>query len=212
MRTTGFRTTCALLGVMLMAGLLPVRTATAEWYVAGQFGANLADQLSDIRGTGGLSGFRAPDFDLQNSFLYGGKVGLFPGNGWFGLELDVFNSTPHIKNLDDVPGIHMRVTNVGVNLLARYPGVTFQPYAGIGAGAAIARIGNSATTRANSDVASALNLLVGIRAFITPYVAVFSEYKYSQATFEFDQAFGPTSGLNGNYDAHILVTGLSYHF
>ena len=212
MITTGFRTTCALLGVMLMAGLLPVRTATAEWYVAGQFGANLADQLSDIRGTGGLSGFRAPDFDLQNSFLYGGKVGLFPGNGWFGLELDVFHSTPHIKNLDDVPGIHMRVTNVGVNLLARYPGVTFQPYAGIGAGAAIARIGNSATTRANSDVASALNLLVGIRAFITPYVAVFSEYKYSQATFEFDQAFGPTSGFNGDYDAHILVTGLSYHF
>ena len=66
---------------------------------------------------------------------------MFPGNGWFGLELDVFNSTPHIKNLDNVPGIHMRVTNVGVNLLARYPGVTFQPYVGIGAGAAIARMG-----------------------------------------------------------------------
>ena len=117
------------------AGMLHPHSAFAEWYVAGQFGANLADRLSDIRGTGDLSGFRAPDFDLQNSFLYGGKVGTFPGNGWFGVELDAFHSTPHIKNLDDVPGIHMRVTNVGVNLLVRYPGVTFQPYAGIGAGA-----------------------------------------------------------------------------
>jgi opacity protein-like surface antigen len=199
-----------LLGVL--ASTLPARTASAEWYVAGQFGGNFADQLSDIRGTGGLSGFRAPDFDLQNSFVYGGKVGTFPGNGWFGVELDVFHSTPHIKNLDDVPGIHMRVTNVGVNLLARYPGVTFQPYAGIGAGAAIARIGESATTRSSTDVSSALNLLVGIRAFITPYVAVYTEYKYSQATFEFNSAFGPSSGFNGNYDAQILVTGLSYHF
>ena len=192
--------------------VVSMSNASAEWYVAGQFGANFADQLSDIRGTGGLSGFRAPDFDLQNSFVYGGKVGVFPGNGWFGVELDVFNSTPHVKNLDDVPGFHMRVTNVGVNLVARYPGVTFQPYAGIGAGAAIARISDSATTRANTDVASALNLLVGIRAFITPYVAIYTEYKYSQSTFEFDRAFGPSSGFNGNYDAHILVTGLSYHF
>ncbi|MCS6288800.1 MAG: hypothetical protein H8K10_07460 [Nitrospira sp.] len=127
--------------------MLHPHSASAEWYVAGQFGANLADRLSDIRGTGDLSGFRAPDFDLQKSFLYGAKVGTFPGNGWFGVELDAFHNMPHIKNLDDVPGIHMRVTNVGVNLLARYPGVTFQPYAGIGAGAAIARIGDSATTR-----------------------------------------------------------------
>jgi opacity protein-like surface antigen len=210
--TSLFKSLIIILGCLCMAGGFMPRAASAEWYVAGQFGANFADQLSDIRGTGGLTGFRTPDFDLQNSFVYGGKVGTFPGNGWFGLELDVFHSTPHIKNLDDVPGIHMRVTNVGVNLLARYPGVTFQPYAGIGAGAAIARIGDSATTRGNTDVSSALNLLVGIRAFITPYVAIYTEYKYSQATFEFNHAFGPTSGFNGNYDAHIVVTGLSYHF
>lgn len=204
--------TIVAVSVWLAASMVHPHSVFAEWYVAGQFGANLADRLSDIRGTGDLSGFRAPDFDLQNSFLYGGKVGMFPGNGWLGVELDAFHSTPHIKNLDDVPGIHMRVTNVGVNLLARYPGVTFQPYAGIGVGAAIARIGESATTRGNTDVSSAVNVLVGMRAFITPYVAVYTEYKYSQSTFDFDQAFGPTSGFNGDYDAHILVTGLSYHF
>lgn len=206
----------ALIAVVLICligtGMLNSRPVLGEWYVAGQFGANFADQVSDIHGTGNLSGFRAPDFDLQNSLLYGAKVGNFPGNGWFGLELDVFHSTPHVKNLDDVPGFHMRVTNVGVNLLARYPGVTFQPYAGIGAGVAIARIGDSATTRGSTDASSALNLLVGIRAFVTPYVALFTEYKYSQSTFEFSHAFGASSGFSGNYDAHILVTGLSYHF
>ena len=158
--------------------------AQAEYYVAGQIGVNFADRLKNIEGTGSLLNQRAPDFDLKNAVSYGGKLGYFPGHGPMGVELDVFNSQPNIKNLDDVPGIHMRVTNVGVNLLARYPGVTFQPYAGIGAGAAIARIGDSATTRGNTDVSSALNLLVGIRAFVTPYVAVFTEYKYSQATIQ----------------------------
>ncbi|MCC2642364.1 MAG: uncharacterized protein K0S45_2777 [Nitrospira sp.] len=198
--------------LLIMIGMLMVRTASAEWYVAGQFGANFADQLDDIRGTGSLSGFRAPDFDLKNSLVFGGKVGVYPGNGWFGVELDAFHSTPHIKNLDDVPGIHMRVTNVGINLLARYPGVTFQPYVGIGTGAVIARIDDSATTQGTTDVSSGLNLLTGIRAFITPYMAVFTEYKYVQSTFEFSNAFGQAGGFNGDYNAQHLVFGVSYHF
>lgn len=198
------------LWAMAQSGSIP--NASAEWYVAGQAGVNFADQLSDISGTGSLSGFRAPDFDLKNALVYGAKVGVFPGNGWFGVELDAFHSSPNIKNLDDVPGIPMRVTNVGVNLIARYPGVTFQPYIGIGAAALIARIGDSATTQGDTDVASGLNLLTGIRAFVTPYVAVFTEYKYTQSTFEFDSAFGQTGGFNGNYNAQHLVFGVSYHF
>jgi opacity protein-like surface antigen len=196
---------------IMVVVVLPSRSS-AEWYVAGQLGVNFADQLSDIRGTGGLSGLRAPDFDLKNAVVYGAKVGVFPGNGWFGIELDAFHSSPNIKNLDDVPGIHMRVTNIGINLIARYPGVTFQPYVGIGTGALIARIGDSATTRGNTDVSSGLNLLTGIRAFITPYVAVFTEYKYTQATFEFTNAFGQVGGFNGDYNAQHVVFGVSYHF
>jgi opacity protein-like surface antigen len=189
--------------------------ASAEWYVAGQFGANFADRLTDVAGTNGLVGARAPDFDLKNSFTYGGKVGYFPGNGWVGVELDAFHTTPHIKNLDDVPGIHMRVTSAGLNFIARYPGVTFQPYAGVGAAAIIAHISNSPTTRSDSEVTGGLNLLAGIRAFVTPYVAVFTEYKLTQATLRFDQAFsgfGTAGGFMGDYRAQQLVVGVSYHF
>ena len=202
---------CAL-WVLLGSFCITGGIARAEWYAAGQIGVNFADRLANVEGTGSLASLRAPDFDLKNAVVYGGKLGYFPGNGAMGLELDVFNSQPNIKNLDDVPGIHMRVTNVGINLLLRYPGQTFQPYVGIGGAGLIARISESATTRSDSDVGFGVNLLAGIRAFVTPYVAVFTEYKYTQGTLTFNNAFGSVGGFSGDYRAQHVVVGVSYHF
>ena len=186
--------------------------ASAERYVAGSVGVNFADQLTGIEGTNGLEGLQAPDFDLKNSVSYGAKLGYFAEHSWFGIEGEVLQTTPHIKNLDDVPGIHLRVTTVGVNLLARYPGRTFQPYAGVGMGAVIAHLSDSATTQSNTDVTSGWNVLAGLRAFVTPYVAVFTEYKYTGATLQFDQAFVTGGGFEGVYRAQHVLVGLSYHF
>ena len=202
-----------LLCILICAGT--GHRASAEWYVAGQFGVNFADRLTDVNGTNGFAGSRAPDFDLKNSYTYGGKVGYFPGHGWLGMELDAFHTTPHIKNLDNIPGIHMRVTSAGVNLIARYPGVTFQPYAGIGAAAIFAHISDSPTTQSDSSVTGGMNVLAGMRAFVTPYVAIFTEYKLTQATLRFDQAFsgfGTPGGFMGDYRAQQVLVGVSYHF
>ncbi|HEY5932389.1 MAG TPA: outer membrane beta-barrel protein [Nitrospira sp.] len=194
--------------------------ASAEMYVAGEAGVNFADRINSIAGTGPLAG--APgsfeDFDLQNSITYGGKVGYFPGHSWYGIEAEAFHTNPHIKSLPrtatlaEVPGIHFRVTTVGVNFIARYPGRTFQPYLGAGVGAAIAHIGDTPTVRSDTDVATAWNVLAGLRAFITPKIAIFGEYKYTGATLKFDQAFGPDGGFSGNYRAQHILGGLSYHF
>jgi opacity protein-like surface antigen len=186
--------------------------AQAEYYVAGQVGVNFADRLKNIEGTGSLLNLQAPDFDLKNSVSYGAKLGYFPGNGPTGVELDVFNSQPNIKNLDDVPGIHLGVTNVGVNLLLRYPGQTFQPYVGIGGALLIARLSESATTRSDTDVGFGFNVLGGVRAFITPYVAIFTEYKFTNGTLTFDDAFGPVGGFSGDYQVQNVMVGVSYHF
>lgn len=186
--------------------------ASAEWYVAGGVGANFADRLTGISGTNGLEGFEAPDFDLKNSVSYGAKLGYFPEHSWFGIEGEVLQTTPHIKNLDEIPGIHLRVTTVGVNFLARYPGRTFQPYAGVGVGEVIAHLSDSATTQSNTNVTSGWNVLAGLRAFVTPYVAVFTEYKYTGATLRFDQAFVTGGGFEGVYRAQHLLVGISYHF
>ena len=128
------RLSAGLLGcVLLLCSPSPIR---AEWYVAAQLGANFADPLRNVRGSGTLAGLDAPNFNLKTSPAFGGKLGVFPGHGLFGIELDVSHSTPHIKNLDDVPGIHLSVTNIGAHVVLRYPGVTWQPYIGGGAGVA----------------------------------------------------------------------------
>ncbi|MFZ1803999.1 MAG: outer membrane beta-barrel protein [Nitrospira sp.] len=214
-----------LVASFLMAGCWFISFCTpsfvsAEMYVAGQAGVNFADRINSIAGTGPLAG--APgsfeDFDLQNSITYGGKVGYFHGHSWYGIEAEVLHATPHIKSLprtatlDEVPGIHFRLTTVGINFIARYPGRTLQPYVGAGVGAAIAHIGDTTTVRSDTDVAVAWNVLVGLRAFITPKIAVFGEYKHTGATLKFNQAFGDLGGFSGNYRAQLLLGGLSYHF
>jgi len=203
------RVGCALL--LTIACLTPA-VAQAEYYVAGQVGVNFADRLTGIQGTGSFLTQSGPDLDLKNAVLYGGKLGFFPGNGAMGLELDVFNSQPNIKNLDNIPGIPLGVTNVGINLLLRYPGPTFQPYVGFGGAALIARISETVDVKSDTDVGFGINLLGGLRTFITPYVAVFAEYKYTRGTLSFNEAFGSAGGFSGNYHAQAVVFGLSYHF
>ncbi len=212
-KNTSFITPLVLAGYWFISFGTPT-LVSAEMYVAGQAGVNFADRINSIAGTGSQAGVSGPlaDFDLQNSITYGAKVGYFPGHSWIGIEGEVLHTTPHIKQLDSDPGIHMRVTTVGANVIARYPGRTFQPYVGAGIGAAIARIGDTATVRSDSDVAAAWNVLAGLRAFITPKIAVFGEYKYGGATLKFDQAFGELGGFSGNYRAQHVLGGLSYHF
>jgi opacity protein-like surface antigen len=210
-----------LLVLWFIAGIVVApKTVIAEWYLAGTAGVNFADRINTIGGTGPQAGLPGPlvDFDLQNSITYGAKVGYFPGHSWFGIEGEVLHTTPHIKSLprtptlDEVPGVHLRLTTIGANFIARYPGRTFQPYVGAGIGMAIARIGDTATVQSDTDVTAAWNLLVGLRAFLTSHVAVFTEYKYQGVSLQFDQAFGPDGGFAGNYRAQHILGGLSYHF
>jgi opacity protein-like surface antigen len=201
------------LGVLFGVGCILLRQpATAEWYAGPYAGVNFADDLHNVQGTDGLFGLRAPDFDLKNSIIYGVKLGNYAGNSWFGVEGDVSNTTPHIKNLDEVPGIHMRLTTLAVNLMARYPGLSIQPYAGIGLALLLAHISDSVTTKSDSDVSPGFNAILGIRVFITPYVALFTEYKYAHASLTFNNAFTTGGGFQADYRAQYVVAGVTYHF
>lgn len=201
------------LSVLLLVVLSSITIpAQAEWYVAGQAGHSFADSLRNVTTTGPFSGIELQAFDMKNSLAYGGKVGVYPYHGSLGIELDVNHSTPHVKSIDNTPGIHLGVTNVGVNVLFRYPGTTFQPYLGLGPGILIARLGRSVETESDTQVSVGFNFLTGVRAFVTPNVALFTEYKFTDAKFDFNGAFGSFGGFNSTYRAHQLFVGVSYHF
>ncbi|MCP9453201.1 MAG: porin family protein [Nitrospira sp.] len=200
----------SLLGLSIVIGLLvEPHAAWAESYVAGVGGINFADRLTDVEGTGGLL---FQDLDLQNSVALGGKLGHFFRHGWFGIEGEFLHSTPHIKGITDAPGIHLRIMSVTVNLIARYPGRTFQPYVGIGGGPVIAHLREAGGVQPDSDVAGGFNAFAGLRAFVTSHIAIFGEYKYMSATFRFDNAFGPAGGFESDYRAQHLLFGVSLHF
>ena len=200
-------------GVSLWIALAaPPYSAFSESYIAGHIGVNFADRLDDVKGTGNLTGLQAQDFDLKNSLTYGVKGGHYFNNSYFGLEGEVFHTNPHIKNLGNIPGIHFRVTSAMVNTILRYPGLTFQPYIGFGGGLVFAHIDDSATTQSESDVAGGWNALAGLRIFLTPTVALFTEYKYTAATVRFEDTFAANQGFDANYRAQHVLMGLSYHF
>lgn len=213
-----------LMVILAISWTFATNIAQAEFYVAGQVGATFPEKFSNIEGTGGASGITFSDFKLQNSLLYGGKVGYFFDRlKWLGLEAEAFTTTPHVKQqpvtaclgsfcapLGTMPGSHLRVTTLAFNLIARYPGERIQPYIGGGLGVFFARSSNGTTS--TDDAVPGANALAGVRLFVTKRIAVFGEYKFQYAHFNFDDAFFRGSGISGDYRAHNAVGGLSFHF
>ncbi len=174
-----------------------VQEAYAETYVAGQFGGTfpwnglskgeLTNSSAAIQ-TGTVnfpSGTTVSDQSLKNSFVYGGKIGhYFNRARWFGIEAEIFYSTPHIKQQDitlrsgapftftpsgggpssslgneltfvGVPGVNFHVLTIApLNLMFRYPGTRLQPYFGIGPGIFIARLKDPSVSQGENSQSS----------------------------------------------------------
>lgn len=120
--------------------------AQAEVYVAGQVGVSLPNSFSNVEGVDTLTGLTLSDLSLHNSVMYGAKIGYyFDSMKWLGIETEVFNSTPHVKQQTvtasfggpsatiPITGQDFRVlTWAPINVVVRYQMGQFEPYAGIG--------------------------------------------------------------------------------
>ena len=85
-----------------------------------------------------------------------------------------------------------------------------QPYAGVGLGVFFANLKGNGID-ASDNAVPGLNVLGGVRYYFTERVAMFAEYKYNRATFEFEQnVLG--GGAKGDYSVNHVVGGLSLHF
>ena len=218
-----------------------VSRSYAETYIAGQFGVTLPSVLPSSFDNGltnsELTGIFAPgstisDQSLQKSILYGAKVGhYFRAVPWLGLEAEVYNTTPHIKQQVttfsgpsgpvgsvELPGLHFRVLTVApFNVMFRFPKTRLQPYVGVGPGLFFARIEDPALTSNNtqSSMGFGLNAQAGVRYYITRQIALFGEGKFNYTKFSFDETPAGVFNLFGfdaNYRIFHAVFGLSFHF
>ena len=214
------------------------RDRPGEFYVAGFGGYTIGHGFDDVEGTGVLSGINLGNIDLKDSGVYGAKVGYFMPRrlNWLGFEMEAFNTTPHLKETDLTTGAHLRVTTLAFNAIARaktmcerhddhdrsgrpatdadsrdHDFCRLQPYVGVGLGVFFARA-SDATGSASDNGVPGLNVLAGVRYYFTERVALFGEYKYNRATFDFDNIAGTAAGIKGDYSASHIVGGLSFHF
>lgn len=189
-------------------------------YIGLYGGLTIPERLQDVRGTGVFSALKFTDLKLARSAILGAKLGFFRSpKSWLGVETEFFYTNPHVKQQNitlsgavpttttNFAGAHIRMATWALNLIARYPGERFQPYAGVGFGIFWARISGQAFAT-SADGSPGLNALGGMRFALTERLALFGEYKYNQAAFD----FGKNVTIHTLYQAHHFVGGLSFLF
>jgi len=208
-------------------GLKPWASA-ADWYISAQAGLTLPQDLGNIERADSGTGVSVSDLELQTSIVYGGKLGVFfPGKfNWLGIEGEVFNVTPHLKQQavtttttsgspvsGSIAGAHLRVTTAAINAMVRYPGKRFQPYAGAGLGAYWFRLSDS-TGFSDTETNVGFNGLAGVRYFFMEAFSFLTEYKSNYALMKFTDTLPGTGTirLQGDYTAHHFVGGITFHF
>ena len=209
----------------------------------------------ELNGTPFVNG-RARDLSFDTSVVFGAKAGYFferdllGGNA--GVELDVYHFEPDLGaqtvrftglfagfNGDfetRLQSADVEVTAVALNLLYRFrllpgpqhPRGRLQPYAGVGAGAFIARLATQTSPFdtnkdiSDTDVRPGVQALGGVRYFLTRSIALFAEYKFVHTdTFSFSfKESGTISGFpatetardRANITSHLFYGGIGFHW
>jgi opacity protein-like surface antigen len=157
--------------------------------------------------------------------MYGAKAGYYfdslkVQNFNLGVETEVFNSTPHIKQqqatIGGISGTLQGFTNrvltwAPLVVVVRYQAGAFEPYAGVGLGVFFSRISDGTTSSSSTDIG--LTTQLGLRYRVNPNLSLFGEWKYNYANIDHSN-FAGASGLDvsANYSASILAAGVGYHF
>jgi opacity protein-like surface antigen len=206
------------------------RPVQAELYVAGQIGAHMPNDASNVMVNVSGTQVGGSDLALQNSLMYGGKLGYYfdqvkLGKFNLGIETEMFIATPHIKSqavtigsiTGTQPGLLNRVlTWAPVVVLVRYQAGAFEPYAGVGLGLffsnLIAKNNLSANDISDTRTHVGLNTQVGIRYRVNQNLSLFTEWKYNHANIEHHGIGGIPFSMSYDYNVHIVAGGIGYHF
>ncbi|MEW6544317.1 MAG: outer membrane beta-barrel protein [Nitrospirota bacterium] len=202
---------CALFVTLL------AQPASAEWYIAGQVGGAFPSNLQGLTGDQSNVGATLTNVSLKMGPVFGGKLGVYSEEmKWLGMEIEAYQSLLKVKaqtytrsqsgttTTGTLSESSFNMTTIGLNLVVRYPGDSFQPYAGLGLGLF--------TPNTDSTTQAGLNALAGLRYKFSQHFALFGEGKYNRATIDFRDPTNSSQLFQGTYSAVLFVAGLSIHF
>lgn len=188
------------------------------------------------------------DSEFDPGVAFGGKVGYwFEGLNmpFLGLEAEAGAAFPKLKDKSltmdvdyfsasgatasfrfPIQEAELRVYSASVNLLARYPFGTLQPYGGAGfvlARGELSKLKPSSIASASldgkvvsltdsddeifadiEDTTAALQLIGGLKGFLSHDTALYLEYRYLQTEFDF-------RGVEMDYNASSVLGGIEFY-
>ncbi len=174
------------------------------------------------------------DIEFDTGVMFGARVGYwleYFDLPFFGVEGEFYWGLPEIAGQDITLGgvvtipiqeADFRVGTVALNLLARYPYGPIQPYVGVGGAFLFADVddiklsapvtllgttfpASSTFLTGDDDTAFGLQLMGGVRGFVSDNVALFAEYKWVTAALEFEE-------VDIDYNASHVYGGLEFYF
>ena len=96
---------CAFSFVLFLSLIIIGKPVQAEQYVAAQLGVTIPQNLSNVEFSGGGISLSGNDLSLHKSLVYGFKWGYyFESVKWLGVETEVFNTTPNVKQQNLILG------------------------------------------------------------------------------------------------------------
>jgi opacity protein-like surface antigen len=221
-----------IMSLPLGVALLWTVPAGAEPYIAGQVGAAFPQPLSNIE----LSniptpttpeGTKSSDLALANSVLYGAKAGYyFEFLKWLGLEGEYYQLSPNVKQqtVSETPpggvttttlkpGANLIVNTFVLNVMARTQFGQWEPYIGVGPAGFIGQLNMNNRELGRDPLAISsgrlgLNVEAGLRYRFLNHMAVFGEWKFNYARFQFNSP----AHVDATYNVHFLVVGVGYYF
>ena len=220
--------TCSLWLAILLGAVLMVPTQSFAQIYVGAYGGAVFPHDADTE-VDAVSGIPFPvlalsDIEFDTGVMFGARVGYWLeaiGLPYFGVEGEFYWGIPEISGQDvtlvgvtiPIQEADFNVGTIGINLLARYPYGPIQPYLGGGLAILFADVDDIKLSvppgdvflRGDNDTAVGLQLMGGLRGFVTDNVALFAEYKFVISELEFQD-------FELDYRASHVYGGIEWHF
>ncbi len=185
----------------------------AEWITGAYLGYSVSDDEDVAQNS---SGFRQYNMrlDVDDSFILGYRLGYWlESYPWLGFSADISYFRPDLEDYEFTifPLSPLIMFRIPLGADQEFPKGHFQPYIATGPGFFLSYI--EMDNLDDSDIEIGWDARAGIAAMVAYNIAVFAEYRYTDAEFLFDDHIsGIRNELEVDLDTHHFTIGVNYYF